>query len=149
MEEIIQLRKGENMRILVSTTKGGLEDNVSPIFGRCPTFTIVQVEDKKIGKADVIPNPGAQAGGGAGIAAAQAVIDAGADVVITSNCGPNAIGVLSQSGIKVYASTGSVKSAVESLIVGMLSSLESPSVPGHFGMGRGQGMGRGFRGGRQ
>ena len=42
--------KGENMKIAVSTTKGGLEDNVSQIFGRCPTFTLVEVNDKEIGK---------------------------------------------------------------------------------------------------
>jgi predicted Fe-Mo cluster-binding NifX family protein len=138
------------MKVAVSTTKGGLDDNICPIFGRCPTFTIVEVGGKSIEKTNVIPNPGAQAGGGAGIAAAQTVIDAGADEVITGNCGPNAIGVLSQSGIKVYVASGTVKSAVEDLLAGELSPLESPSVSGHFGMGRGpgRGMGRGFRGGR-
>ena len=98
----------------------------------------------------MIPNPGAQAGGGAGISAAQAIIDAGTDAVITGNCGPNAIGVLSQSGIKVHVASGNVKAAVEDLLGGNLSSSETPSVAGHFGMGRGpgRGMGRMHRGGR-
>jgi predicted Fe-Mo cluster-binding NifX family protein len=138
--------RGEKMKIAVSTTKGGLDDEVCQIFGRCPSFTLVEVADKEIGKTEVIPNPGAQAGGGAGISAAQALIDSGADALISGNCGPNAIGVLQDSGIKAYAATGTVKSAVEALLAGELSPAESPSVPGHFGMGRG--MGRGPRGGR-
>lgn len=128
------------MIVAVSTTDGGLEDSVCPVFGRCPTFTIVDTDG--MGSAKTIPNPGAQAGGGAGIAAAQAVIDAGAEAVITGNCGPNASGALSRSGIRVYSASGSLKAAVDDLLAGKLSSSGSPSVPGHFGMGRG------FRGGR-
>ena len=138
------------MKIAVSTTKGGLDDNICPIFGRCSTFTLVETDGREIGKTEVIQNPGAQAGGGAGITAAQAVIDAGVQAVITENCGPNAIGVLSQSGIKVHSASGNVRKAVEDLIAGEISPVQSPSVPGHFGMGRGsgRGMGRGFGGGR-
>lgn len=34
------------MRVIVSTTNGGLEDRVNPAFGRTPpTFTIVDVEN--------------------------------------------------------------------------------------------------------
>ncbi len=140
------------MKIAVSTTKGGLDDLVHPIFGRCLTFTFVDTKGKELGAIEVIQNPGALAGGGAGIAAAQAVVDAGAGAVITGNCGPNAIGVLSQSKIMVYAASGNVRKAVEDYLAGRLSSSESPGVPGHFGMGRGPGFshgaGRGFKGGR-
>ena len=60
------------MKILVATqTKGGLEDLVSPVFGRAPTFTIVEVKDNKIKKAEVHQNTTAGGFRGVGIQAAQ------------------------------------------------------------------------------
>lgn len=139
------------MKILVSTAKGGLDDEVNPLFGRCQTFTIVDVDEKgkKINGAKVVPNPAWQQGGGAGIAAAQKVADIGASAVITGNCGPNAMVVLKQAGIKVYAASGKVKAAVGSFLANKLENIDSQSVPGHFGMGAGIGLGggRGRRGG--
>ncbi|MBD3209906.1 dinitrogenase iron-molybdenum cofactor [Candidatus Micrarchaeota archaeon] len=130
------------MKIAVSTNEGGLQDGVAPVFGRCPTFTIVTVEEKNIKNANVVPNPGSRAGGGAGVAAAQAVIDAGVQAVITQNCGPNAMAVLKNAKIDVYISSGTVESAVKQLLSGNLNAIDAPSTPGFPG-------GRGFRrGGR-
>ncbi len=132
------------MKILISTSKGGLEDNVFPVLGRCPTFTIVNTS-KKEGNVDILQNPGAKAGGGAGVSAAQAIIGAGADAVITSNCGPNALAVLLASGVNVYIGSGKVKDAVKELLEGKLEKLGSPNVFSHFGMGRRGGAGVGYR----
>jgi len=134
------------MRLLVSTSKGGVDDLICPMFGRCPTFTLLEVDEKekKVLKAEVIPNPGAMAGGGAGIAAAQAVINSGASSLITGNCGPNAMAVLMQAGISVYSYTGKVEDAVTKLLEGKLPSFTAPNVPGHFGMGFGR-FGRRWR----
>lgn len=130
------------MKIAVSTGKGGLDDMVSPIFGRCQTFTIVEA-DKAIKGSSVVPNPAAAAGGGAGIMAAQAVMDKGVDAVITGNCGPNAYGVFSQAGIRVYIGSGKVEDAVKALLEGKLQGIDAPAGPAKFGMGSGGGMGRG------
>ena len=131
------------MKIAVSTSEGGLKDNICPVFGRCPSFTIVDAEGKEAKKAGVVPNPGSSAGGGAGIAAAQAVIDNGSKAVITGSCGPNALAVLQQAGVKVYSASGSVEDAVKALLEGKLSEISSPSAPPHFGMGFGRGGGPG------
>ncbi len=142
------------MKILTSTSKGGLDDSISPVFGRCPTFTIVEgePESSEIKNSEVIPNPGFQAGGGAGIAAAQSAIETGAKAVITGNCGPNAMMVLQRAGIEIYTASGSVEKAVKDLLSGNLTPLKTHSVQGHFGMGggmgRGPGRGRGPGGGR-
>lgn len=135
------------MKILISTSKGGLDDLVCPVFGRCASFTLVEVDEKekKIVKTEVVPNPGAMAGGGAGIAAAQAAIDSGAKKVITGNCGPNAMAVLMQAGIDVYSCEGKVEDSVKKLLEGKLQSFTAPSVPGHFGMGFRRRFGRGWR----
>lgn len=134
------------MKIAVSTGKGGLDDMVFPIFGRCQTFTIVEA-DNGIKGSSVIPNPAMSAGGGAGIMAAQAIMERGANAVITGNCGPNAYGVFAQAGIKVYLGSGKVEDAVKALLEGKLQEMGGPSGPAKFGMGQGRGMGRGMGGG--
>ena len=144
----ISKAKEEGMeKIAISTNAGGLEDVVCPTFGRCPTFTLVEVEDKQIKKTETIPNPGAQMGMGAGISAAQAVINSGATAVIAGSIGPNASGVIVQAGIRMYSVAGKpVKDVVQEYIDGKLQKIETSNVPGHYGMGMGQGMGRGQAG---
>ena len=134
------------MKIAVSTGKGGLDDMVFSIFGRCQTFTIVEA-DKEIKGSSIIPNPAVSAAGGAGIMAAQAIIDQGVNAVITGNCGPNAYRIFSQAGIKVYLGSGKVEDAVKALLEGKLQEMGAPTGPAKFGMGQGRGMGRGMGGG--
>jgi len=42
------------MRIAISTDKGF----VSAHFGRCPSYTIVDIEERKVIKSEEIANPG-------------------------------------------------------------------------------------------
>ncbi len=150
------------MRIAVSTNNGGLEDTVSPVFARAPTFTIADVENGKIKDVRVIQNPAAMAGG-AGIQAAQTLINEGVQAVIAGNFGPNASGILTQAGIAMISSPGTkvedaVKSAEKGETPATLGAQSAPSYqipqytapaipygPG-FGWGRGAGWGgRGYR----
>jgi predicted Fe-Mo cluster-binding NifX family protein len=135
------------MKVAISTSQGGIEDIIFPVFGRCPTFTIVGSLEKMEG-VQILQNPGAMAGGGAGIAAAQAVVGSGAEAVITGSCGPNALAVLLASGINVYSASGNVKEALIALKAGKLSPINSPTSLPHAGMRFGGGMGRGGRRGR-
>lgn len=134
------------MKIAVSTEKGGLDDMVFPVFGRCQTFTIVEA-DKEIKGSSVISNPAMSAAGGAGIMAAQAIIDKGVNAVITGNCGPNAYRIFLQAGIKLYLGSGKVEDAVKALLEGKLQEMGAPTGPAKSGMGRGGGFGRGMGGG--
>ncbi len=140
------------MKILVATTKGGLEDQVCPTFGRAPTFTVVEVEDGRIGSVEVVPNPAASAAGGAGIQAAQWAANSGAKAVIAGNYGPNAAGVLAQAGVEMLSISGlTVREAVERYLKGELApfSAGAMAAPGFGpGMGRGGGMGHGMGMGR-
>ncbi len=134
------------MRVAVATNKGGLGDSVSPVFGRCPTYTVVEADDAVKG-ADTVGNPGHTAAGGAGIQAAQYVTELGVNAALAGNFGPNAAAVLERSGVEMVRAEGNVKDAVEAYLRGELKPLEEPNVRGHFGMGRG-GRGGGGRGGR-
>ena len=125
------------MKIAASTAKGGLDDVVIEIFGRAPCFTIVEVDGGEIKNVEVVKNENAMASGGAGIAAAQLMIDKGVSSVLTGNLGPNAYNVLSSAGINVYRAAGmTVREAVEKLLSGGLETV-TPSGGG----GRGRGMG--------
>ena len=124
-------------RIVVATQgPGGLDDYVSPIFGRCPTYTIVDIENGKITKVSVQQNPAITSPMGAGIQAAQIVANLGANAVIAGNFGPNAFTALASLGIKVIAGTMGIKvrDAVEQYIAGKLQPAMAPTAPMHMGL---------------
>ena len=126
------------MRIAVSASGPSLDAEVDPRFGRCRYFSIVDPDNMEF---EAVENSGAQAGGGAGIATAQMIAGKGVEAVLTGNCGPNAFQVLSAAGIKVVTGvSGKVKDSVQDYKAGSLQPASQPNVPGHFGMGRGQGM---------
>lgn len=131
------------MRIAVSSSSGSLDAAVDPRFGRCPYFVIVDTETMQ---SEVVPNESGNMAHGAGIQAAQTVVGQGVQVVLTGNIGPNAYQALSAAGIKIVTGvTGTVREAIMRYEKGELKETSSPSVGGHFGVGRGRGMDRGRR----
>lgn len=136
------------MKIAVSAIADNLDAMVDVRFGRCAFFVIADVEENEIKNFEAIKNPGVTAMGGAGIQAAQIIASKGVEVLISGNIGPNAFGVLSQTGIKVVTGVGgiTVKDAVQKYLKGELKETKTPTTPG-FGPGRGlgRGMGRGRR----
>lgn len=73
------------------------QQDVCIVLARTPYFLFH--ED---GTDTVVPNPAANAPGGAGIQAAQFLVDSGADVLITVRCGQNAAEVFHAAGMKLY-----------------------------------------------
>ncbi len=87
------------MKVAVSSVGQMIDSPMDPRFGRTAYFLIVDSETMQF---SVIDNIARSASGGAGIAAAQAVIDAKSDAVITGQLGPNALNVLSDAGLELY-----------------------------------------------
>jgi len=135
------------MKICFSVSFPKIDSPIDPRFGRAPYFLLTDEKGKDI---QVINNPGIQAMGGAGITAAQAVVSAGAQMVITGNLGPNAFNVLKASGVKIITGVFdlSAQEALEKYNQGELKETTQPNVPGHFGMGRRFGGRGGFGPGR-
>ena len=124
------------MKVCVSASSGSFEAKVDLRFGRCPFFVIVNSETMEF---NVVSNLSTNTAHGAGIQAAQTVVNKGVKVVITGNVGPNAFKVLSASGIKIFTvASGNVKEAVDKYKEGQLKDMNNPSVSGHFGMGIGR-----------
>lgn len=134
------------MKLAVSSSGQDLNAQLDPRFGRCPYFLIIDTNDMSVA---VFENENAALGGGAGIQAAQFVVSKGAKVVVTGNCGPNAMQVLSAGGVQTYVGlSGTIKDVVQKLKNGKLTPTTEANVSLHagtggMGMGRGKGMGRG------
>lgn len=136
------------MKIVVTANGEGLQAATSPIFGRCPTYLFVDTETMDV---ESVANPAVAAGGGAGVQAAQFVVQRGARAVLTGNIGPNAFQVFQAAGVAVYlCQEGTVEQAVEAYRAGKLPAVGLPTAPAHAGMGRrmqgGGGRGRGRAG---
>ena len=129
------------MKIAVSSSGRDLNCQIDPRFGRCQYFIFIDPETMEF---EALENEGLMASGGAGVQAAQMVAQKGANTLITGNLGPNAASALSASGIKTYlVPGGTVKEVIEGYKTGSLREASGSTVPPHFGMGGGRGMGRG------
>ena len=130
------------MKIAVTATGPSLDAEVDPRFGRCAYFVIVETDDMSF---EAVENENVALGGGAGIQSAQLVAGRGAKTVLTGNCGPKAFQSLSAASVQIMVGvSGTVRDAVEKFKAGALDTAPQPSVPSHFGMGGGRGMGRGI-----
>ncbi len=120
------------MKIAVSATGNTLESGLDQRFGRAVSFIIVETDTMGY---EALDNMAAASAGGAGISAAQSVVDKGAAAVITGNVGPNAMNVLKAANIEIYkGSATSIKENVELFKKGALEKI-CTTVPAHFGMG--------------
>ena len=129
------------MKIAISSIgQDDLSSELSPIFGRCPFFVIVEIENNEIISHKRIENKAVMQAGGAGPMAAQTVANEKVDAVISNAVGPRAFDILQQLNIEVYKAQGAtVKEAVDLFIQGKLSKINAP---GMMGIGRGTGFGR-------
>lgn len=120
------------MIIAIPIDDQSLEDKVCISFGRAPQFLVFDTES---GNKCIIHNSGASSQGGAGIKAAQTVVDSGAGVVLTPRCGENAAEVIKAAGIKMYKTNGdSIVENIKSYKEGKLETLENIH-PGFHGKG--------------
>ena len=109
---------GKIMKIAIPMDENKVDVCVS--FARAPYFMIVSEN----GESEIKINPAADAQGGAGIKAAQFVVDCGADSIITVRCGENAAEVLKATDIKIYKSSAvNAMENVKMLMEGQLEEL--------------------------
>ena len=72
------------MKIIIPVDEANPNTGVCVSFGRAPYFALCE--------------------GGAGLKAAQAAADSGAEALVTVRCGENAAEVLKAAGLKIYKS---------------------------------------------
>jgi predicted Fe-Mo cluster-binding NifX family protein len=112
------------MRIAISAeNQNGLDSPVSPHFGRCPCYILVDVEGQEIKAVTVVDNPyyGKHAPGQVpGFIHSQ-----GADVMLAGGMGHRAVSFFQQYGIEaVTGATDTVRQVLQSYLGGDLQGAE-------------------------
>lgn len=123
---------GANMKVIITATNNTLDSPFNPRFGRSDYFIVVETET---GEWEGLPNPAADARGGAGPQAVQFIADKGAQAVISGRYGPSAYTALEAAGIKAYvfAAEGTVEDALEDYKEGKLELVSAPTGRGFHG----------------
>lgn len=109
------------------------ETEICPSFGRAAMFLIYDTETKE---KRFIDNSGIAVQGGAGIKAAQVIVDEKAEALLTPRCGENAAKVLQGANISLYQTEGlSVEDNIRAFLENRLSKLTDihPGFHGHGG----------------
>ena len=123
------------MKIAITAKGNSLSSEMDERFGRCGYFIVVDTDNP--GDFKAIKNDAADAGGGAGVRAAQTVIDAGAQAVVSGNFGPKAFDALSAADMKLYAvSASTVQEALDIFRENKARPLESATAAAHAGLKR-------------
>jgi len=110
------------MRIAVAANDNlGLDGVVSAHFGRCPYYTLADVESWKVQDIKVVDNPFYGSHGQQG-EVPSFIHRQGASVIIAGGMGTRAIGYFNQFGIEVVTgAVGKIEDAVNSYLAGKLS----------------------------
>jgi len=119
------------MKIAITSTGKDLDALVDPRFGRARHFILYETDD---GSFSILENSqNLKAPQGAGIQAGRTIVESGAEVLITGNCGPKAFEVLSSAEIKVFiGADGTVREAIDGFESGDLEEARVANVEGHW-----------------
>ena len=117
------------MKIAISTEG----NSVSIHFGRCPTFTILEIDGNKLVKKESIDNPGHQPG-----FLPQFLKEIGVECIIAGGMGMRAKELFDSAGIKtIMGITGDIDDVINQILKGTLEGGESLCKPG---AGKGYGL---------
>lgn len=107
------------MKVVIPVDENG--KTVCVAFARAPYFLVC---DTQADQGELMENPAASAQGGAGIKAAQFVLDTGAEALITVRLGENSAQVLQEAAVRIYRSMdGDAEKNLDALKKGALSEL--------------------------
>lgn len=119
------------MKIAITSAGTSLDDQIDLRFGRAVNFIIYDTELESFTVIDNTQN--LEAVQGAGIQAAQHIVNAGAMALITGHTGPKAFKVLDAAKIPVYlADGGTVRQAIENWKLMKLKQISEADVEGHW-----------------
>ena len=110
------------MRIALPVDDSSWETTVCQSFGRAPYFLIY---DSAKDQHSFINNNAVSSRGGAGVKAAQLLVDSKVEALLTPRCGENAEGVLSSAGVRLFKTVdSSVKDTLRAFTQGKLAELK-------------------------
>ncbi|MCK4352251.1 NifB/NifX family molybdenum-iron cluster-binding protein [candidate division WOR-3 bacterium] len=106
---------------------------VSQHFGRCPSFTIVKIEDGNLVSKKTIDNPGHHPG-----YLPQFLHNMGVNCIVAGGMGHRASGLFAEQGVEpIIGISGSIDEVIDKLVKGTLKGGENICKPG---LGKGYGL---------
>jgi len=119
------------MKIALSISGQTLQSPLDINFGRAKSFMLYDTDSKTFDI--VLNNQNLNSVHGAGIHAAQNIVELGTECLITAHCGSKAIKVLNESNVKVFHGIpGTSKENIDSFLAGNLIQTKSADVKGHW-----------------
>lgn len=120
------------MKTVAFTTSGrDLSAELDPRFGRSAGFLLYNLDTSS--STYINNDQGRAAAQGAGIQAAEMIVRAGVDALVTGHCGPKAYRVLEAAGLKVYnCDLPVINQALEALLAGKLQEATVADVAAHW-----------------
>ena len=118
------------MRIALCSKGKELTSEVDDRFGRASYFLVYDTESSNI---TVIENSAKSASGGAGGLAVQQIIDAGGELVVAPEVGPQALDALNKFGIPAFKQ-GDAKTVAAVIAAWEKGALEKVEKPGNKGL---------------
>jgi len=117
------------MRVAISTDG----EYVSAHFGRCPSFTIVDIENNKLVNKESVENPGHEPG-----FIPQFLHKRGVECIVAGGMGMRATGFFQELGMQaIVGVNGKISEVIDKLVSGKLEGGESLCKPG---AGKGYGL---------
>lgn len=119
------------MKIAFTATDNTPDATLDRRFGRTAWLLLFDTETEEWNAIENTQN--LQAPQGAGIQTAQAVVESGAETLISGNLGPKAFRILQTVAMPVYLSEAkTVKDALAEFQKGTLKTIEQANVEGHW-----------------
>ncbi len=116
--------------IVAISTEAGM---VAAHFGRCPSFTLVDVEGGQVKKQEVVGNPGHEPG-----FIPRFLRERGVECIVTGGMGMHAQQLFQEAGIRVVmGAEGAISEIIEAIVKDRLQEGESTCLPGE---GKGYGV---------
>ncbi len=119
--------------VLASDDPRGLDGSLSPHFGRCPYYTVVDVEDGQVVDVRVVENPYYQSHAPGVVP--QYIKSLGADVIIAGGMGPRAMTLFEEFGVEVVTTGGPapIQEVLLAYLSGRLKGAVACEEHGHHG----------------
>lgn len=111
------------MKIALPVENNSFDADISQSFGRANFYVVYDLENDNF---EFIENSARKSQGGAGIKAAQVIVDSGAKATIVPKCGENAGEVLVEADIRIYKiNSCNIKENIEMFKSGELSEIST------------------------